>query len=148
MYAFAKHGIKTMDTKRQSIWNLVADLDRNNPIDWDDVCKYLKKNMSKKRARSYIKKLPYAKDLNDVISEATREETAEEQAVEHEIESDFARETRQSFEEMQDIADKNKAIPDTPPTESQSFGDDVPIDFGDLKDGDGFNTEGDDADQT
>ena len=146
MYAFAKHGIKTMDTKRQSIWNLVADLDRNNPVDWDDVCSYLKKNMSKKRPKAYIKKQKYATDLNDVISEATRKQTPAEQEVEEAIESDFQRETKQNFKEMMDIADKNT---DTPMTESQSFGDDQAIDFGQgLTDSDGQNPEGDDEDQT
>jgi len=143
MYAFAKHGIKTMDSKRQSIWNLVADLDRSNPIDWTDVVKYLKKNMSKQRPRSYIKQNQYARNVNDVIDDATRSMTPEELKVESAIESDFIRETKEQFEDMQKEADVNPDG-DSGFTESKSFGDDQPIDFGDgLSDSSGFNEEQD-----
>jgi len=155
MYAFAKHGIRTMDSKRQSIWNLVADLDRNNPIDWTDVCSYLKKNMSKKRARSYIKKKEYATDLNDVLSKATRKQTPDELMIEQEIESDFDSEMKANFQEMQKLSNRDLITNDDPSnytekTESNNngFGDDAPIDYGDLTDGDGQNPEGDDDDQT
>lgn len=145
MYMFTKHGIKTMDTKRQAIWNTIAELDRNNPIDWNDTFKYLKKNMSKKRARSYIKKNEYARDLNDIIEKGTREMTDEEQLIENEQDNDFQREMKKNFDEMQDIADKNPKEDDSIFTESQTFGDDTPIDFGNgLTDGDGFNPVGED----
>jgi|APSaa5957512535_1039671.scaffolds.fasta_scaffold08869_5 hypothetical protein len=143
MYAFAKHGIKTMDSKRQSIWNTVADLDRNNPIDWNDVSSYLKKNMSKKRPRSYIKKSEYDKDYKDIKTSGTRKQTDEEIAVESAIESDFSKELKQNFDEMETLADKSLIM------NNQSFGDENPIDFGNgLTDSDGMNPEGDDADQS
>ena len=140
MYAFAKHGIKTMDSKRQSIWNTMADLDRNNPIDWKDVCAYLKKNMSKKRPRSYIKKNQYSKDYEDVKATGTRPQTPDELAVDTAIESDFSSELKKNFDEMESIADKSIITGD--PTENQSFGDTEQIDFGNgLTDSDGFNPE-------
>lgn len=124
MYAFTKHGIKTMDTKRQSIWNTISDLDRNNPIDWDDVTKYLKRNMSKKRPRSYIKKSEYNESIDEIRESSSRELSPEELEVENELDNDFATETKRQFEEM------------------VSFGDDTKIDFGNgLTDSTGFNDD-------
>src|SRR3990172_5941690 len=55
-YLFTRKGMKVFDSKRQSIWNAIAEVDRHNKLDWKEVNDILDSTYRKKTKRTYIKK--------------------------------------------------------------------------------------------
>ena len=82
LYLFTRKGKKVLDSKRQSLWNTVSEIDKNNKIEWDEVNTYLDTSLTKKRKRTYIKKeilednikaIEEASDINKVETEKQEE---------------------------------------------------------------------------
>ncbi len=128
MYAFTKHGMKAIDSKRISILNTIAELDQVNGLDWSEIMDELDINSSKKRPRVYIKKDKLAQDIK------TLDERIKDREVKEEIldtsEDDYAKQVREQFNEMvarPDLTQDNKK-------NSESFGDNEPIDYDSIQD--------------
>ena len=55
LYSFTQHNIKSIDSKRLSIWHTISEWDKNNNIDWKKVNTELDRDQRKKRPRTYVK---------------------------------------------------------------------------------------------
>lgn len=104
MYSFTRHGLKTLDTRRQSLWNTISEFDRSNQINWVNVNKILSKQLSRKKPRSYMKKKQEKKMKEDLLSKITISETPEpDQSL-----SDFKKDVTDQFDDLMEEKKNNK----------------------------------------
>ena len=92
MYAFARHGLKVIDSNRLAIWKSISNYDTANRINWNNVIDYLDSKTGKRR-RTYIKKdkMKKKKKKLEKVSESKEEQ-----------EKAFAEELQEQFEELEE----------------------------------------------
>lgn len=83
-YLFTRKGMKVFDSRRQSIWNAIAEVDRHNKLDWKEVNDILDSTFKKKTKRTYIKKEILDANIKQIeedsmIKEELKEELKDEQ---------------------------------------------------------------------
>lgn len=124
LYAFAKHGMKVIDSNRYSIWRSISEFDKNNKINWDNVIGELNKTM-KKRPRIYVKKATLddnAKALDSLPEgdvELERIKTAQENELKEQLE-----------EQLEDLEKNERKVnpnsSELPMGEGEAYGKDQP----------------------
>jgi predicted DNA-binding protein len=78
-YLFTRKGMKVFDSKRQSIWNAIAEVDRHNKLDWKEVNDILDSTYRKKTKRTYIKKEILDANIKQIEDDSMIKELGEEQ---------------------------------------------------------------------
>lgn len=102
-YSFTRHGIKTLDATRQSLWNTISEFDRSNQINWKNVNKILDKQLTKRRPRSYLRKEKEKAKKKKILDGVTTTEATE---ATKELE-EFKEEMSEGFKAL----DENKELP-------------------------------------
>lgn len=87
LYAFARHGLKVIDSNRYAIWKSISNFDTNNRINWNNVIEELDKTQ-KKRRRTYIKKDKMDRD-EQLLAEIEKSEDAQNQDFKEQLEADY-----------------------------------------------------------
>jgi len=129
LYAFAKHGIKAIDSNRYAIWRSIADFDKNNKINWDNVILQLNKTM-KPRPRVYNKKtdLDGIKQALDNMPDGDPEIERIKNETERIQEAQDLELKEQLQEQLDDLADKQDKVipmgydPDTSDSKDMPYG--------------------------
>jgi len=107
LYMFVRKGMKVLDSQRQSVWNAIAELDRNNRIQWDKVNLILNKTKKTSSKRTYIHK--------DILDEniKTIEENSDIKKIQEDQQKEFERDVEEyvaSIPDDPDVADTAKQL--------------------------------------
>ena len=122
-YIFARKGMKVLNSRSQSIWNAIAEIDRHNKLDWKEVNDILDSTFKVKRKRTYVKQEILDENIKRIEEDSMIKEELKEEQKEFEKDVSDYLEQEQTGQLVQDNGglEAGYAIPDGEPSDTEGL---------------------------